>query len=557
MDLCAIAGKVIRAWELGDEASYREHLDPQCRMKIEAYNLDVTGFDAIWAVRKSMSEGMDAPLDQHRQHSAHVLTGTRTVIALCDVVDKDGKAKQHSECTYHFSDEGNVVLYEQENFDSAPRVLAVFGATGNTGKYVVPLALDSGWRVKVLVRNPAKMASTDKSLIKVKGDLQDRGAITSVIQGASAVMWLAGHPRGTPLGYPGDSVMSEGLGLVCDAMEENKVRRLIVQVGGFTMLDGEAPPPWLIGCCVRDLYLGKHLGEMVALTDNQRIADMLQKRSRTIDWTLARPGMLKHGGSAQGSQPCIDVPGATETVKFVDLAKWELAMIEREEINHRGLFPGYAAAGNKGVLLFNTDGSKTERAPSTAAFFERLQSAAQDAAASRWSGARKGPELAWVLVDAKGVLLGSGHTDKASWQGGPAQLKVNALLATLRKGGAPDAWTKALVDPAKLTPFGAACGMCLVMGCCGCCVPAAVCGVSMPVAMCCTKKFYVKGGVVLTLPGAWAGDAVFAVAGANDANDDEKVATSALTACGLTYDPKTGRWTSKPAEPQAESMQRA
>ena len=61
--------------------------------------------------------------------------------------------------------------------------------------------------------------------------------------------------------------------------------------------------------------------------------------------------------------------------------------------------------------------------------------------------------------------------------------------------------------------------------------------------------------MALTLPGVWAGDATFAVAGANDANDDEKVATQALEACGYAYDRATARW--KPAAPVASSMQRA
>ena len=86
--------------------------------------------------------------------------------------------------------------------------------------------------------------------------------------------------------------------MVCDAMERHSVRKLVVQVGGFTLLEGEAPPPAFLACCVRDLYLSAWMGETVALADNQRIADNLEKRKATIDWTLARPGMLKHGGDA-------------------------------------------------------------------------------------------------------------------------------------------------------------------------------------------------------------------------------------------------------------------
>lgn len=432
-----------------------------------------------------------------------------------------------------------------------PRVLALFGATGNTGRYVLPLALDAGWRVNAMLRNPAKLPVSDPALVKIKGDLQNAEAIEATVKGADAVIWLAGHPRGTPMGFPGDAVMSSGVEKVCDAMEKHGVRKLIVQVGGFTLLEGEAPPPALLRWCMMDLYLKGFLGETVALADNQRIADNLQKRSAAIDWTLARPGMLKHGGDATTVRAVVDTPSANATVTFYDLAKWELGMLERDAVKHRGLFPGYAAPKKTGALLVEPS---EEQAPSHASFFSKLDGAATTAAAA----AVGTPDLAWVLVDAKGVKLGSGKTPKASWQGMPAELKANAVLATLAaKGGAPDAWTTAMKDPAKLTPCGSACGICLVLGCCGCCVPGAFCGVSMPVAACCTKKFYVKGGVALTLPSVWAGDATFAVAGANDANDDEKVATQALEDCGYAYDPATARWKPKPNAPVASSMHRA
>jgi hypothetical protein len=44
---------------------------------IAAYGMDVTGFDNVWAIRKSMSDG---PLDVHAQQSNYV-SGS-TVVAL-------------------------------------------------------------------------------------------------------------------------------------------------------------------------------------------------------------------------------------------------------------------------------------------------------------------------------------------------------------------------------------------------------------------------------------------------------------------------------------------
>ena len=88
--------------------------------------MDVTGFDNVWAIRKSMSDG---PLDLHSQHSNYV--NGNTVVALGTVFSRrllccasmlsiashiacsTGKAQQHVEVKYTFDDSGKVAVYEQ------------------------------------------------------------------------------------------------------------------------------------------------------------------------------------------------------------------------------------------------------------------------------------------------------------------------------------------------------------------------------------------------------------------------------------------------------------
>ncbi len=50
---------------------------------IPAYGMDVTGFDSVWAIRKSMSDGA---LDVHAQHSNRV--NGSTVVALGTVFSR-------------------------------------------------------------------------------------------------------------------------------------------------------------------------------------------------------------------------------------------------------------------------------------------------------------------------------------------------------------------------------------------------------------------------------------------------------------------------------------
>jgi hypothetical protein len=95
---------------------------------IPAHGMDVTGFNNVWAVRKSMGDG---PLDLHSQHT-HYLNGN-TIVALGTVFSRrllhcmrllsivpvahiarsTGKKQQHMEVKYTFNDSGKIALYEQ------------------------------------------------------------------------------------------------------------------------------------------------------------------------------------------------------------------------------------------------------------------------------------------------------------------------------------------------------------------------------------------------------------------------------------------------------------
>ena len=105
------AAEALRHWEQGNEAGYHALFADEATMKIPAYGLDITGFETIWGVRKSMG---DTPLAIHAQHTAYVQEG-KTVVALSTVYSReDGSPQQHAELKYTFNPDGKIVLYEQD-----------------------------------------------------------------------------------------------------------------------------------------------------------------------------------------------------------------------------------------------------------------------------------------------------------------------------------------------------------------------------------------------------------------------------------------------------------
>ena len=65
--------------------------------------------------------------------------------------------------------------------------LAVFGATGGTGREIVAQALDAGHEVTVLVRDPARLSVKHNKLYLVIGDVLNLEKVEEALAGSEAV----------------------------------------------------------------------------------------------------------------------------------------------------------------------------------------------------------------------------------------------------------------------------------------------------------------------------------------------------------------------------------
>ncbi len=74
--------------------------------------------------------------------------------------------------------------------------IAVFGATGATGRHVVSCALGQGYKVQAMARNPRKVETKDYNLTIVKGDFEDVVALKETVSGATYVICCAGGSSG-------------------------------------------------------------------------------------------------------------------------------------------------------------------------------------------------------------------------------------------------------------------------------------------------------------------------------------------------------------------------
>src|SRR3712207_3988332 len=158
--------------------------------------------------------------------------------------------------------------------------IAVFGATGATGRHVVGQALEAGHEVTVLVRNPAALGVRHHLLEVVVGDVAQARAVEEVVRGQDAVISALGTKRRRgPV-----SVTSDGARAILKAMEKHGVRRLVV-VSAHGAAESRRD---------RSLYvLAVWATQGHKMRDKDRMEELI--RASGVDWTIVRPPALTEG----------------------------------------------------------------------------------------------------------------------------------------------------------------------------------------------------------------------------------------------------------------------
>ena len=109
--------------------------------------------------------------------------------------------------------------------------ILIIGVTGGTGRQLLVRALEQGYVVTALVRDPRKLSFEHPHLTVVHGDVLDYSAVEKAVRGQDAVISALGHKRFFVL----TRILSEGTRNVLRAMETHfhVVLRHFQGVGGF------------------------------------------------------------------------------------------------------------------------------------------------------------------------------------------------------------------------------------------------------------------------------------------------------------------------------------
>ena len=195
--------------------------------------------------------------------------------------------------------------------------IAVFGATGGTGREVVAQALTSGHEVTAFARNPSTREPRH-GLTIVTGETHEPSAVKRAIAGTEAVLCaLGGRPWRRR-----DQVCSTAVGTLIPLMQKHGLRR-IVAISTFGA--GTTRPQ--VGWLARALLFGVVLRSEVA--DKEAMETELSRTD--LSCTVVRVGMLTDG-PARGTYRTADdgsIHGMGQIAR-ADVAAFMLAQLNSE-----------------------------------------------------------------------------------------------------------------------------------------------------------------------------------------------------------------------------------
>ncbi|WP_459503435.1 SDR family oxidoreductase [Bacillus sp. C1] len=175
--------------------------------------------------------------------------------------------------------------------------IAIIGATGKAGRFFVNQALQEGYFVRILTRNPQKFTIAHKHLEVIKGDARDISAIHQLLQGCQAVINAVGQPKKESY------IFSTVTKNILEVMEKYEINRYILISGGSLHVQGDNKSLLnRLGAMLFRLFLSD------MMKDKYKELQLVQNSH--LDWTIVRlPFVVEGEGNGNIKESLKDLLG--------------------------------------------------------------------------------------------------------------------------------------------------------------------------------------------------------------------------------------------------------
>ncbi|MBB6502589.1 NAD(P)-dependent oxidoreductase [Pedobacter cryoconitis] len=191
--------------------------------------------------------------------------------------------------------------------------IALLGATGKAGKYLLQELLLQGYQVKSLIRNPENYSITHPLIEIVKGDIKDLETTRLLLKDCNCVISAIGQNKDEEL------ISSLATSNILRVMEELNIKRYILLTGMNLEVAGDQKSP-------KNTEATKWMKATfpIFVADKQKAYEMLKESK--MDWTLLRLPWIEQTTERRGVQVDLqDCPG--ELISTTDLADFLIDQI--------------------------------------------------------------------------------------------------------------------------------------------------------------------------------------------------------------------------------------
>lgn len=167
-------------------------------------------------------------------------------------------------------------------------IFLVFGASGQTGRHFVDLALREGHSVRALARNPEKVALDHPNLTVQPGSISDPTDWENLVPGTDCIVAMLGDKELQKT----KNINANFVRQLVPIMRKRQVTRFLYQAGGLSRVPGRrlSPVLWTIRRTVARGFEGQH-------RDNEAVMRYLMEEAPDIEWMVHRAGIGSDGPS--------------------------------------------------------------------------------------------------------------------------------------------------------------------------------------------------------------------------------------------------------------------
>lgn len=197
--------------------------------------------------------------------------------------------------------------------------LALFGATGGTGRQILNQARTAGHTVVALVRDTKRLPTSDPHIRLLVGNVLDMAAVAQTLEGADAVIVSLGNSGNNP-----DLVVSTGTANIVAEMQRQGIRRVIV-ISSLGVGESKGQVSFFFRLLMKTFL-------RQAIKDKELQEEIVRKSG--LDWTIVRPGGLTDGPATGAYTVATDSSITAGQVSRADVAAFVLQQVADSRYVH-------------------------------------------------------------------------------------------------------------------------------------------------------------------------------------------------------------------------------